>query len=182
MYNWSCRYEQLNRKALLDANLYARTGRVRTPSPKPVSDDDLEIIEIDSESGGCVLKPRQSGSAGICRCKEATDGSAEAQLEVKKIDLNWEAHWVLCVGEDAEDEQRSLGGPVDTDTTASPTKDSEHDTYSDFLPSDAELVSEGICTTFESEDVSVDGTGNSQEEATDDSDGVPDQVKTAVHF
>ena len=39
-----CSYKELNRKALLDAELFARTGRVRTPSPAAFSNSSNENL------------------------------------------------------------------------------------------------------------------------------------------
>lgn len=147
-----------------------------------MSDNDLEILELVSNCGGSVSKSRRSGSEGYCRCKEGKAGSDEAPPEENTEEINREANWVLCIGEDAEDEHRSLEGPALTETTESGSEESEHDTDSDFLPTDAEVVSEGTCTTFETEEGSSDGTGDLQEEAADDIDKGPVEVQDALHF
>ena len=45
-----CRYAQLNRNALRDADLFERTGRVRTPSPTPCTKSDRDVLEHSRES------------------------------------------------------------------------------------------------------------------------------------
>ena len=52
-----CRYAELNRKALEDADLYARIGRVRTPSPTPASNSDRGSSEPSTEAKA-VLGPK----------------------------------------------------------------------------------------------------------------------------
>lgn len=175
----SSRYEALNKKALIDADLYAKTGRVRTPSPAVESDEDLEIIDIEDDSFGGVAKSRKSVSAGICRCEATSAGTAIAQSSQKTEELVRDAHIVVCVEDSGEEDVRSLEDLVKAEPESSSSEEAVEGTASDFVPSDAEQESETNCTCTESEDVTCEDTDNNTEEDTDDCEEVEEQVHYA---
>lgn len=168
----------MNKKALLDAELYAKTGRIRTSSPPTVSDDDLEIVDLLSDSDRGVQKSHKSGSLGICRCEEETGGTIQVVLEEKTKESLREPHLVVCVGKEAEDEKRTLEVEVKAEPSSSPTEDSVQETDSKFVPSDSELDLESNCTSTSSEDVNTEDTEKLEDEASEDIEEVADQVRS----
>ena len=56
-----CRYVALNKRALEDAELFAKIGRIRTPSPPALSDEGLEVVDLyvwlDLWGASCFVGP-----------------------------------------------------------------------------------------------------------------------------
>ncbi len=51
-----CRYVALNKRALEDAELFAKIGRIRTPSPPALSDEGLDVVDLYvCLRGKCVM-------------------------------------------------------------------------------------------------------------------------------
>ena len=109
-----CRYQQLNKRALEDAELYFRTGRVRTPSPTRLFESDNHVgdLEKESDEGKEVKEPSRTSVVtvggksehgpvlpspelhvlssdsddDVCRCEELSQTSKQDASSMTTID------------------------------------------------------------------------------------------------
>lgn len=158
----------MNKKALLDAELYARTGRVRSPCPVTLSDDKVEVVEIRSDSADGVRKSQERGSTDYCRCDEARRGGPEAQAGNPTGKFLWEPHQVVCVEDEPEQKQLCSKEPVEREPSSSPSKETLHETNSEFVPSAAELETDTNSSLSTSEKTSSTRSDNSDVEASEE--------------
>ena len=82
----------MNRKALHDAELYARTGRLRTPSPTPSSDKEADTSEFELEEG----------SGEIQEVRENKD-QRDAVFHEDEVDVKLSQEYVI-LSSDSEEE------------------------------------------------------------------------------
>lgn len=168
---------------MLDAELYEKTGRVRTPSLPALSDDEVEVIEVGGDSAGVVAKSRSSGSTCICRCEGGKAGPVRAQTEEKTEDVRRDPHLVQCIGEDEDDDVRGPEERLKSEPSASSSEESLQGTDTKFVPSEEELESTSNNTSScEADDVSVEDTQNSEEEVSEDIEEEANQVHTRYNF
>ena len=82
----------MNRKALDDAELYARIGRLRTPSPTPSSDKEANTSEFEIEEGiGEIQEVREN--------KDQTD----VEFQEDEVDVKLSQQYVV-LSSDSEEE------------------------------------------------------------------------------
>lgn len=109
-----CRYDQLNKNALRDVELFDKIGRVRTPSPVPFCDSEEDIV---------------AASKG-----EDEGGKNDSDQQ------NFQPHGIPCHGDEVEEGCSSPKTPeceeLESDTSA------DGDTDCDFQPSDEECDTE----------------------------------------
>lgn len=100
----------MNERALRDAELYEKTGRVRTPSPAQSTESEEKLEAVPNEEGDGIKQ----------------NGETEC----------WNPHVVACIGEQEVD----AAGTPETDQSheLSSDKTAEVDTNSDFEPSELE--------------------------------------------
>lgn len=69
----------MNKRALEDADLYARTGRVKSPSPTPSSklEEDTEDLELPKIEDGKTLCDRRGYTADPASKKNLQDKSTQ---------------------------------------------------------------------------------------------------------
>lgn len=119
-----CSYDKLNKNALRDAELYDRTGRVRTPSPVTLSDSE--------EDNAAPSKGKEDNS------KHAGD------TEFSK------PHVVACVGDEVGAGCSSPKNPVSNDADSATSGDA--DTDCDFHPSEPKYDTDSATTSTSAED------------------------------
>ena len=119
-----CRYDKLNKDALRDAELYDRTGRVRTPSPEALSESEEETAPVSKGEGQC----------------ENPAGDPEFL----------QPHLVACVGDEVGEGCSSRKTTVSTDLDSITTV--ERDSDSDFHHSEQECDTESSTSSTSLED------------------------------
>lgn len=80
-----CRYEQLNRRALDDLELYDKTGRVRTPSIASSSDSEGDTKKVSKEPGESSRRATHpdlnTQPVVACRDEKGGEGSSTPKPE-----------------------------------------------------------------------------------------------------
>lgn len=170
----------MNKKALLDAELFGRTGRIKTPSPPLVSDEDLEVVDLLSDSDGVHGEAKNSRSEGVCRCEEVQKASVEAPVQESKEETLREPHFVVCVGEEPENEDIDVPEKEDAAQSTSESEESEHRSDSEFVPSEEEPESDNTCSESCTEDDSTEEEGSEDDITEKQEPGATEKLRNQV--
>lgn len=173
-----CSYEALNKRALHDADLFAKTGRIRTPSPPALSEEDVVILERLSNSIGVSSKSKKRADLGMCKCAGKKGESAPPVPEKGSVELLREAHLVLCVGQVVEEERRTTVVVEKSEPSLSPSGNTLQGTDSEFVLGDSEPVSEDTSGSSRSKEDSFDESGNSEERRRKATKNIPIRFKS----
>lgn len=135
--------------------MFRTTGRVRTPSPTPLSEEELEIVDLLSDSTGGVEAEKRK-SKEICRCDGEKKGAIQSATADDTQESLREPHFVVCVEEEPEIE----GGTVEVEekaaATTSESSDNVHNTDSDFVPSDGDQETDSDSTSTSADNVQTE--------------------------
>ena len=133
-----CRYAELNRKALEDADLYARTGRVRTSSPTPASNSDRGSSEPSTEAKA-VLGPK-GHSVGNRSTNLVSEESSLLKFHAEIV-ISSDSEHDFCQCEQSQELANEFDVPnkEDSDVPTTSTKETVSCSDSDFDPSETDL-------------------------------------------
>ena len=153
-----CRYQQLNKRALEDAELYFRTRRVRAPSPTHLSESDDHVgdLEKESDEGKEVKEPSRPSVV-------TTGGKSEQGLVLPSPELHVlssDSDDDVCRCEElSQTSKQDASSMTASDSTSSGTNSSDSTSCgsdSDFHASDCDSESETSGSKTSSEDVDVE--------------------------
>jgi hypothetical protein len=142
--------------------LYAKTGRIRTPSPLAESEEELEIVDLLSDSDVIVEEEEKKKSLGNCLCGEKPSGAVVIARPEENPEPLREAHLVVCEEEGPDNNDVSVQVEKEAVATSSVSTDTVHSTDSDFVPGESEPESEGGSTSSSAELVNTDDEGTEE--------------------
>lgn len=136
--------------------MYAKTGRVKTPSPPACSDASKEVLELSSDTGGdAVVESKGELKRRRHRLDPAKSSVVSKPVEGSSDNLHAQPELGVCRCEDKEEPVRITSSPKRAEQAESsfcPSEETLHKSDSDFHLQETSCDNQSTSTFATSED------------------------------